>query len=120
MLKTNNKTEGCREINLTAENMESISIKIKVFARIEKEGDLYVSICPDLDIASQGETEQQARDNLAEAISGFILTCLEMGTLHQVLMECGFGKERPEPEESSLLDISIPFPSFSETPLCPA
>jgi predicted RNase H-like HicB family nuclease len=40
-------------------------------AIIEREGDLYVSLCPELDIASQGETVEAARANLAEAIELF-------------------------------------------------
>ena len=37
-------------------------------AIIEREDDGYVAICPELDVASQGETVEEARDNLAEAI----------------------------------------------------
>ncbi len=33
-----------------------------------KEGDVYVADCPAVRIASQGETEQEALDNLKEAI----------------------------------------------------
>jgi predicted RNase H-like HicB family nuclease len=40
-------------------------------AIIEREGDGYVSLCPELDIASQGETVQEARDNLKEAVELF-------------------------------------------------
>lgn len=36
-------------------------------AIIEREGAGYVSLCPELDIASQGDTVEQARNNLAEA-----------------------------------------------------
>ncbi len=43
-------------------------------AIIEREGDLYVSLCPELDIASQGETIEAARTNLAEAIELFFET----------------------------------------------
>lgn len=39
---------------------------------IEREGDWYVALCPELDIASQGKTVEEARDNLAEAIELFI------------------------------------------------
>ncbi len=38
---------------------------------IEREGNGYVSLCPELDIASQGETIEEARSNLGEAISLF-------------------------------------------------
>ncbi|MGI8425070.1 MAG: type II toxin-antitoxin system HicB family antitoxin [Actinomycetota bacterium] len=40
-------------------------------AIIEREGDGYVSLCPELDIASQGGTIEQARDNLREALELF-------------------------------------------------
>ena len=33
-------------------------------AIIEREGDGYVSLCPELDIASQGDTIEEARENL--------------------------------------------------------
>jgi predicted RNase H-like HicB family nuclease len=40
-------------------------------AIIEREGDGFVSLCPELDIASQGETVEEARQNLAEALELF-------------------------------------------------
>ena len=44
---------------------------MKLTAIIEREGDGYVSLCPELDIASQGDTIEQARDNLREALELF-------------------------------------------------
>ncbi len=40
-------------------------------AIIEREGSGYVSLCPQLDIASQGDTVQEARENLREALELF-------------------------------------------------
>ncbi|HMO55620.1 MAG TPA: type II toxin-antitoxin system HicB family antitoxin [Tepidiformaceae bacterium] len=40
-------------------------------AIIEREGDLYVSLCPELDIASQGTSVEEARTNLIEALEMF-------------------------------------------------
>jgi predicted RNase H-like HicB family nuclease len=37
----------------------------------EREGDGYVALCPELDIASQGDTVESARDNLREAMELF-------------------------------------------------
>ncbi len=37
-------------------------------AIIEKEDDMYVSLCPELDVASQGDTVEEAEANLQEAI----------------------------------------------------
>ncbi len=41
---------------------------------IEREGDGYVALCPELDIASQGITVEEARRNLIEAIELFLET----------------------------------------------
>lgn len=38
---------------------------------IEREGDGYVSLCPDVAIASQGATIEEARDNFREALKLF-------------------------------------------------
>jgi predicted RNase H-like HicB family nuclease len=38
---------------------------------IEREGDGFVSVCPELDIASQGDTAGEARANLEEALELF-------------------------------------------------
>ena len=46
----------------------------KVTAIIEREGDGYVALCPELDIASQGDTVDQARKNLKEALELFFET----------------------------------------------
>jgi predicted RNase H-like HicB family nuclease len=43
-------------------------------AIIEREGDGYVSLCPQLDIASQGDSIEEARDNLREALELFFET----------------------------------------------
>ena len=43
-------------------------------AIIEREGDGYVSLCPELDIASQGNTIEEARQNLREALELFFET----------------------------------------------
>ncbi len=44
---------------------------MKLTAIIEREDDGYVSLCPELDIASQGDSIEQARDNLREALELF-------------------------------------------------
>ena len=41
-------------------------------AIIEREGDGYVGLCPEFDIASQGETVAEARANLQEAVELFL------------------------------------------------
>lgn len=43
-------------------------------AVIRREGDGYVSLCPELDVASQGATVAEARDNPREALTLFFET----------------------------------------------
>ncbi|MBM4059689.1 MAG: type II toxin-antitoxin system HicB family antitoxin [Planctomycetes bacterium] len=40
-------------------------------AVIEREDDMFVALCPELDVASQGVTVEEARRNLVEAIELF-------------------------------------------------
>ena len=40
-------------------------------AIIERDGDMYVALCPELDIASQGNTVEEARRNLIVALELF-------------------------------------------------
>jgi len=41
-------------------------------AIVEREGDMYVALCPELDVASQGESIEQATANLKEAGELFV------------------------------------------------
>ncbi|MBE9142042.1 type II toxin-antitoxin system HicB family antitoxin [Planktothrix mougeotii] len=43
----------------------------KFTAIIEREDDGYVALCPELDIASQGNSIEEARNNLIEALELF-------------------------------------------------
>lgn len=43
----------------------------RLTAIIQEEGTGFVALCPELDIASQGDTIEQARENLREALELF-------------------------------------------------
>ena len=47
---------------------------LRLTAIIEQEDEGYVSLCPELDIASQGSSVEEARANLVEALSLFFET----------------------------------------------
>jgi predicted RNase H-like HicB family nuclease len=49
-------------------------MKTTFTAIIELEDDMYVALCPELDIASQGATVEQAKENLTEAVELFLET----------------------------------------------
>ncbi|MGR3985363.1 MAG: type II toxin-antitoxin system HicB family antitoxin [Gammaproteobacteria bacterium] len=46
-------------------------MKFTLTGLIEKEADGYVSLCPELDVASQGGSIDEARKNLTEALELF-------------------------------------------------
>lgn len=49
----------------------------RLTAIIEREGDGYVALCPEVDVASQGATVDEARANLKEALELFFETASE-------------------------------------------
>ena len=69
--------------------MQQLNIKVEVF----REDDLYVAVCPSLNVSSFGETIEDAKKSLVEALRIFIDECTEMGTIEEVLEESGFTKK---------------------------
>lgn len=92
--------------------MVAVRISMHLPAIITKKGKWFVANCPILDVYSQGETEQKAKENLKEALSLFFISCYERGTLDSVLKSCGFKAEHSLPApttESDYIDVPIPF-----------
>lgn len=46
-------------------------------ALVQREGNGWVALCPELDVASQGDTIEDARANLQEAVELFLATASE-------------------------------------------
>lgn len=91
-----------------------ISIGLPIKAR--KKGDWFLASCSSLDVVSQGETQEQAKKNIGEALYLFFRSCIERGTLDAVLKQCGFtsisesiGDMEPDEEQ-----IDIPLYLLSE------
>ena len=86
-----------------------IGFKFDVPIQVRPDDVGYVAGCPSLDVFSQGTTEEAAVENLNEALSLFMLSCFERGTLVQVLKDCGFEPVPGDavPTESSLR-VEIP------------
>ncbi len=53
-------------------------------AVIQEEDKWFVALCPELDVASQGKTVEQARQNLIEAV-GLLLECASPSELKRRL-----------------------------------
>jgi predicted RNase H-like HicB family nuclease len=63
---------------------------LRLTAIIEREDDGFVSLCPQLDIASQGSSIEEARTNLIEALSLFFETAdpseIERRSHHEIFI----------------------------------
>lgn len=75
-------------------------MKLRLTEEIWKEGNMYVSYCPELDISSCGEDVEQAKTNLLEAIHINIEETQKIGTFEQFLEECGL-----EPLEGGIFGV---------------
>ena len=56
----------------------------------------WVATCPEIDLATQGDTYQEAENNIKEAIDAWIWACKVHGTLDAALAECGVPLHRRE------------------------
>jgi len=70
-------------------------MKIRLTEEIWKEGHMYVSYCPELDVASCGEDVQQAKKNLVETIIINIEETKKLGTFEQFIEDSGLEEINP-------------------------
>lgn len=80
---------------------------------IKKEHGKYSSWCPELDVASQGDTIEEARKNLKEAVQLHVETMINEGDLDIILDKIGLTREDLKKEillsESFSGSLEIPF-----------
>jgi predicted RNase H-like HicB family nuclease len=60
------------------------TIYIRLTNIITKEEKMFFSHCPELDIGSQGETVEEANNNLKDAIILYLNTIKELGTREEI------------------------------------
>lgn len=63
-----------------------LDFRIEIF----KENSQYVALAPELNVSSFGESKEEAKISLREAVELFLEECKIMGTLEEVLTEAGF------------------------------
>lgn len=68
----------------------SLKLEINLTVQTWKEGDMYVSYTPELDVSSCGETSETAKENPHEAVELFLEEAEHRGTLKEILEEAGF------------------------------
>jgi predicted RNase H-like HicB family nuclease len=65
-------------------------MKIDYTVQVWKEGNQYIAHASPLDLISSGPTPEEAKSALKEAVLLFLETVKDMGTLSEVLSECGY------------------------------
>ncbi len=83
-----------------------------------------IASCPILDVHTQGKDKEEALNNLRDALSLFFISCIERGTLDEVLRESGFKPgHRKSRSKKEVETVTVPIPMIkskdSITP-CPA
>jgi len=86
-----------------------------------KEGKKYSAYTPALDLATCGDSFEHAQKMFVEAVTLFLEECVEMGTLDDVLRDCGWqeisrpGHRRelvpPEIIASTSQQVRVPLPT---------
>ena len=82
--------------------MEKVGYSVLVF----KEGNTYIAYTPQLDLSSCGDTPQEARRMLQEAVELFLEEAERMGTLEDILQECGYDRDRDKWIPPALVEIA--------------
>ena len=73
-----------------------VQVDLQFFCWKDKEGtDSYISYCPELQIASCGDSQNDAYDMMMDAIRLFMISCYKQGNLTQTLNDC-FSKSDEE------------------------
>ncbi len=73
--------------------MEHVAM-MPVEVNFKPSGKYWIASCPDLDLVTQGESFERAESNLKEALMLFIESCMQRGTLEEVLRSAGYSKTR--------------------------
>jgi len=68
----------------------SSSQDIEYTVQIWKEGNQFVAHAMPLDVMSSGETADEARKALDEAVHLFLVTAIDMGNLEELLQDSGY------------------------------
>ena len=103
-----------------------LNFGLKVPVESYKGSTAFIARCPLFDVSSIGKTPLEAKKNLADALNLFVTTCFEMGTLGEVMKECGFkprkfssGKVHLK-KDQEILSVPLPFMVNSQRNACHA
>ncbi|MEK7541418.1 MAG: hypothetical protein AAB533_01060 [Patescibacteria group bacterium] len=77
----------------------NITFTVQVF----REGRTFIAHNPELNVSSCGDTLEQARKNLNDAVRGFLKSAHKMGTLQNILEDAGYSLRRNKWQDQQLV-----------------
>lgn len=92
---------------------ETINLEVTLRAFVRRETKRrWTAICPSLGVASQGESADNAKASLREAVELWFESCVERGVLDQAMRESNFralpsGEMPPRDSEHVLVNSSL-------------
>jgi len=92
-----------------------LKFELEVPVEVHKGSTAFIARCPIFDVSSQGKSPEEAKKNLVDALFLFVTTCFEMGTLDEVMKECGFKPRKAVTgkfclkKDQELLSVPLPF-----------
>lgn len=90
---------------------DTIAVSLHLSAFVHQQGDYWEAVCPSLDVFSQGDSEEEAKKNLREAVELWVDSCIERNTLSVALHELGWHRVPegwPRPDDTDSIRISKP------------
>ena len=98
--------------------MNFIEVRVNLPVSFKEDSGWVVAECPVLDVVTQGRNYEEARQNLGDALQGFIASCLSRKVLEQVLSDCGFAPADPaevleSPRDYMSINVPMAAPSRS-------
>lgn len=103
-----------------------LKFELKVPVEVYKGSTAFIARCPIFDVSSQGKTPAEAKKNLIEALTLFVTTCFETGTLDEVMKACGFKPRKAVTgklclkKDQELLSVPLPFMVNNQRNACHA
>ena len=89
---------------------DRVLFRMDVPVEFHLEGDTWIASCPLLDVASHAANRNEAQAMLGEALGAFLFTCYDMGTLDEVLTDCGLEASTENLySATSVTDRLVPF-----------
>ncbi len=85
----------------TKTTIQNLTFTIQIF----REGKMFIAHNPELKVSSCGNSLEEAKLNLRDAISGFLKSVKKLGTLQEILEEAGFVQRRNQWFDPELLVI---------------